>query len=92
MDLRSRLDTLLTLAEELGLTVRREMLGGDGGGLCQLHGQRVLFVDTAADLETRYDRTLAAMASLPEVELRYLPPEVRNDLEDQQQAEQREQP
>ena len=87
MDLHSRLDTLLSLAEEIGLTVRRESLGGDGGGLCLLRGQRVLFVDTAADLETRYDRTLAAMASLPEIEQRYLPPEVRDDVEDQRQAE-----
>ncbi|MFH1417314.1 MAG: hypothetical protein ABII12_03400 [Planctomycetota bacterium] len=87
MDLHARLDTLLALAEEIGLTVRRESLGGDGGGLCLLRGQRVLFVDTAADLETRYDRTLAAMASLPEIEQRYLPPEVRDDVEDQRQAE-----
>lgn len=86
MDLQARLDALLTVAEEIGLSVRREPLGGDGGGYCVLRGRRVLFVDTAADLETRYERTLAAIARLPDVEQRYLPPEVRDDIERQQKA------
>ena len=45
MDLETRLESLITLAEELGLTVRREPLGGDGGGYCVLRNQRILFVD-----------------------------------------------
>jgi hypothetical protein len=81
MDLQSRFDALLSLAQEIGLTIRREALGGEGGGYCRLRGQSVLFVDTMADLETRYERTLAALAPLPEVDRRYLPPEVREDLE-----------
>ncbi len=83
MDLQAKLDALLTVAEEIGLTIRREPLGGDGGGCCVLRGCRILFVDTTADLETRYDRTLQALASLPEVEQRYLQPEIRDDLERQ---------
>jgi hypothetical protein len=83
MDLQSRFDALLALATEIGLTIRREPLGGEGGGYCMLRGRAVLFVDTMADLETRYERTLAALAPLPEVDRRYLPPEVREDLERQ---------
>lgn len=81
MELQIRLETLLSLARELGIDVRTEPLGGDGGGLCSLKGRRVLFVDTAADLDTRYERTAAALAGLQELDGRYLPPEIRDDLQ-----------
>ena len=58
-------------------------MGGGGGGLCRLKGRRVLFVDTAADLATRYDRTLAALAGLEEIDAHYLLPEVRQDIDRQ---------
>jgi hypothetical protein len=81
MDLSNRLEHLLTLAEQIGIDVRAEPMGGAGGGLCRLRGKQVLFVDTAADLETRYERTLAALATLPELEGRFILPEVRRDLD-----------
>jgi hypothetical protein len=87
MDLGSRLELLLTLAEEIGVDVRAEPMGGDGGGMCLLKGRRVLFVDTSADLATRYERTLAGMANLPELEGRYIVPEVRQDLDQQRSLE-----
>ncbi|MBI4579299.1 MAG: hypothetical protein HY718_06325 [Planctomycetes bacterium] len=83
MDLGSRLEVLLTLAEQIGIDVRAEPMGGEGGGMCMLKGRRVLFVDTAADLPTRYERTLAGMAGLSEWEDRFIVPEVRGDLERQ---------
>jgi hypothetical protein len=85
MDLANRLDQLLAVAEDIGLDVRAEPMGGEGGGLCKLRGQRVLFVDTSADLATRYDRTLTALAPLPELDERYLLPELRNDIERQRE-------
>lgn len=84
MDLQMRLDELLRVAEEMGLSIRREPLGGDGGGFCVIKGERRLFVDTLADLETRYERTLDALAGMPEIEVRYLCPEVREDIEKRQ--------
>ena len=81
MDLQSRLDELIALAEQIGLAIRRESLGGTGGGLCVLKGQRVLFLDTSADLETRYERTLAALAPLSDLDSRYVRPDVREDLD-----------
>lgn len=81
MDVCSKLDALLQIAEELGLPIRREYLGGEGGGLCILKGTRVLFVDLSADHETRYERTLSGLVQLPELETRYIPPEIRIDLE-----------
>lgn len=85
MDLGQRLENLLTVAEEIGVDVRAEPMGGDGGGLCRLKGKLVLFVDTSADLATRYDRTLTAIATLPELDQRYLPPEVRDDVDRQRE-------
>lgn len=81
MDLQSRLDALLTTADEIGLTVRREPLGGDGGGYCVIRDRRTLFVDTTADLETQYEKTIAALAPLPELDARYLRPEIREDID-----------
>jgi len=81
MELHNRLDTLLNLARELGIDIRSESLGGEGGGMCVLRGRRVLFVDTSADLETRYEKTVGAMSTLPELDGRYVPPEVREDLD-----------
>ena len=81
MDLHERMDVLLRLAEEIGLQVRKEPLGGEGGGYCVLRGKRILFVDTTADAEARYETTLAALAPLSESDQHYLPPEVRLDLE-----------
>lgn len=86
MDLQSKLDELLRLAEEIGLAIRTEPLGGEGGGFCVVKGERRLFVDAMADLETRYERTLEAMSLLPELDKRYLPPEVRDDI-DRQRSE-----
>ena len=85
MDLASRLESLLELAEEIGVDVRAEPMGGEGGGLCWLRGKPVLFVDTAADLATRYDRTLVAMASLPGLDEHYVVPEVRRDINRQRE-------
>ena len=81
MELHSRLDTLLNLARELGIEIRSESLGGEGGGMCILRGRRVLFVDTSADVETRYEKTVGSMATLKELDGRYVPPEVRDDLD-----------
>jgi hypothetical protein len=80
-DLQDKLELLLGLADDMGLVVRREPLGGEGGGLCHLKGQRVLFVDTMADLTTRYERTLEALAGLSEINERFIRPDIREDLE-----------
>ncbi len=81
MDLSARCDLLLELAESLGIRVRREALGGEGGGLCRLRGERILFVDTSADPEARYERTLRSLAALDELEDVYVRPEIRDEIE-----------
>lgn len=86
MDLESCVDELIALAEQIGLTVRREPLGGDGGGYCVVRDRRMLFIDTTADIETQYERTVSALAPLDELDRRYLRPEIRRDIERQRAA------
>lgn len=81
MDFSQRFELLLELADRLGVQVRAEPLGGDGGGLCTLRGRQVLFVDTQADLQSRYEKTLAALAALGDLDKHYVLPEIRQDLE-----------
>jgi hypothetical protein len=81
MELQQRLDCLINLAQEMGMEIRRESLGGNGGGRCMLKGKAVLFVDTTADLETNYETIVAALARLPEIEQRFLSPLIREDME-----------
>ncbi len=87
VDLESRLDALLEVARSLGIDVRLEDLAGSGGGLCILKGRRVLFVDEASDLATRYDRALREIAQLPEIDGIYIRPDIREDLERARDAE-----
>lgn len=86
MDMGGRLEALLAAAEQCGIEVRAEPMGGDGGGLCALKGRRVLFVDVSADVISRYERTVAALAPLRELDGHYLIPEARYDLERQRSA------
>lgn len=81
MDSEAVLAELLDLAERLGIEVRRELLDGNGGGLCLLRGQRVLFVDTGADLVEQVGRTAAALSDVDGVAECYVRPEVRELLD-----------
>ncbi|MBK8270595.1 MAG: hypothetical protein IPK83_20755 [Planctomycetes bacterium] len=52
-----------------------------GGGLCVVKGERRLFVDSLADSQTRYERTLEALAGIAEFPAASLPAVVRDDME-----------
>jgi len=81
MDANAQLERVIEAAEQLGLAVRYEPLGGDGGGLCRIRGQNVLFVDTLADAPTRLERSLEALARVPGIEDHYLRPDLRERIE-----------
>ena len=81
MDGSVQFEEILAAAEKMGIAVRAEPLGGEGGGLCRLRGQSVLFVDTMADVATRCQRALEALAQLPEIEGQYLRPDVRDEID-----------
>ncbi len=75
------LDDVLAIAERMGVEVRSEPLGGEGGGLCRVRGRLVLFVDTMADAATRLQRSLEGLAELPEISETYLRPDLRDAIE-----------
>ena len=45
------LNELVDLLESGGVSVRREALGGGGGGLCKVKGKWIFFLDTEASLQ-----------------------------------------
>lgn len=57
-----QLDQLIRLARELGYTVRQEWLGGDGGGACELRGQKHLFIDLANSAKEQLDTVAGVLA------------------------------
>jgi len=81
MDATAQLDTMVRLFEQLGVEVRQERLGGSGGGLCRIRGRRVVFVDLDADAATRLDRSIEALAAVPEAATVYISPELRERMD-----------
>ena len=75
------LEDLLTLLESTGVVIRREALGGGGGGLCTIKGQHLFFLDTEADSADLAVLAAEAVAKLVDIENIYLRPEVRQFIE-----------
>ena len=81
MDAGEQFERVLEVAEGIGLAVRFEPISGDGGGLCRIKGQNVLFVDTLADAGTRLERSLEALSRLPGIDDLYLRPDLREHID-----------
>jgi hypothetical protein len=82
MDKQRILDELLTLLEAHRVKIRREPLGGRGGGLVTMKGQSVFFVDTEAACTDVATLCAEAVARVLDIEAIYLRPEVRQFIED----------
>jgi len=78
---QDQIDECVRLAEQLGVQVRREVLGGAGGGLCRIRGRPVLILDATADLAAQLDQCLTGLANLPEIDSVYVRPDLRARLE-----------
>jgi len=81
MEETAQFDEVLRLCERLDIEIRREHLGGDGGGICTMRGRRLLFVDLDADPATRLAAAVSALAVLPEIEDLYVPQVLRELFE-----------
>jgi len=87
MNKQQILEELLSLLEADGVIIRREELGGSGGGICTLKGHDVFFLDTqASSAETA---TLCADAVLKRIDIEkiFIKPEVREFIEKQMMVE-----
>jgi len=81
IDQTSQIDRIKAILGRLGIEVREELLGGTGGGLCNVRGRRMFVLDREADAATRLDRCLAALLAVPEAETIYLPPDLREAID-----------
>jgi len=81
VDATAQFHAVLELLGRLDIEVRHEHFGGGGGGLCEVHGRRIVFVDLDADAATRLERCVLALSSLPEFDTVYVPPVLRELIE-----------
>ena len=81
-----QIETLMNLAESVGITIRRApmMAGSDahpGGALIKLKGQEILFLDPLAALPDQISVATKALRGRKELEHCFLSPEVRELLD-----------
>ena len=55
----------LDLAARLGWQVRQEWLDGNGGGVCELRGRKIFFLDLALAPAEQLDQVLDALRREP---------------------------
>ena len=77
------LDELLGLLEANDVEVRREPLGGSGGGLCTVKGEQFFFVDTQTTSAEMAATCAEAVGRVVDIESVYVRPEVRQFIESQ---------
>ena len=87
MDKQSILDELLALLEQNDVTVRTDVLGGGGGGLCKVKDEAIFFVDTQSSAAENAEICARAVAELIEIEYIYIRPEVRWFIENVDKSE-----
>jgi hypothetical protein len=71
------LEELLAVLEQNGVSIRREEMGGSGGGLCKMSGKQVCFVDIDANSSESAEICARAVTKLVDIECVYLRPAVR---------------
>ena len=75
------LEELLALLESNSVAIRDEPLGGSGGGLCSIKGEKIFFVDTQAPSEVVAAICAEAIPKVIDIEQVYIKPEVRQFIE-----------
>jgi hypothetical protein len=55
------LEAALALARQAGYRIREEWLGGAGGGACEIHGCKWIFLDLALGPDEQLDQVLDAL-------------------------------
>ena len=81
MNEQSILDELVALLEANGVIIRSEPLGGSGGGLCTIKGQRIFFIDTQASSIVSAAMCAEAVSKVVDVEQIFIKPQIRDFIE-----------
>lgn len=68
------LEECLVAAQRLGYQVRREWLGGVGGGACEFGGRRWIFIDLGLNAAEQLDQAIAALRGDSQVDQLQLSP------------------
>ena len=84
MDSTAILDELLGLLEAQNVIIRRDALGGAGGGLCSIKGKNIFFLDTQASTAEIAAKCAEALAKVADIEKLYIKPQVRELIEKMQ--------
>jgi len=75
------LDELIGLLEAHNVIIRREPMGGSGGGLCTVRGEKILFLDAQAQTAELASVCAEAVMQTIDIEQIYIRPEVRRFIE-----------
>ena len=75
------LEELLGILEANGVVIRSEPMGGSGGGLCSVKGERIFFVDTQASSAEVAALCAEALCTVTDIDKVYIKPEVRQFIE-----------
>ena len=80
MDTVDLLEQALVTAERVGIRYRQDWLSGDGGGVCELKGQKWIFLDLGQGPAEQLEQVLAALRQEPRVLNLELSPALRQQL------------
>jgi len=62
MHIAAQLDAALEQARQQGFRLRSEWLGGSGGGMCEIRGDRWLFIDLTLEPREQLEMVRAALS------------------------------
>lgn len=75
------LEEILQILDSNDIEIRRESLGGNGGGLCKIKGKTVFFVDRQASPAETSVIASRAVKECIDIEKTYIKPEIREFIE-----------
>ena len=81
METQVILEQLLDLLSDNGISIRKEPLGGNGGGLCKLKNRHIFYLDSEASSAHSAFTSAIAVRKIVDIETVYLRPQVREFIE-----------
>ena len=60
-----QIESMVEIAEKLGYRIRYDYFGGTGGGVCELGGQKWIFIDLALTSQDQLEQLQKSLAPEP---------------------------